>query len=100
MMFLGMLLRAVLALLHAVLAQLRGSHAIVWLGYRGFASLKHAIAWDLALLHGSLLLIHTFKPPTSYDHTRLNSFLDFMKSSLSLEFSHMPVNGIWCSHLY
>ena len=27
-------------------------------------------------------------------------FLDFMESSLSLESGHMPVNGIWCPHIF
>ena len=31
--------------------------------------------------------------------TPICAFLDSMESFLSLESNHMPVNGIWCSHL-
>ena len=27
-------------------------------------------------------------------------FLDSMERSLSLEFGHIPVNGIWCPHIF
>ena len=42
----------------------------------------------------------SLRPPTLDDHnflmqTSIRVFLDSMENPLSLEFGHMPVNGIW-----
>ena len=43
--------------------------------------------------------------PTSDDHNFLvrspfHVFIDSMERSLSLEYNHIPVDGIWCSHSF
>ena len=45
------------------------------------------------------------KPPTLDDHiflvrTPICTFLDSMESPLSIESDHIPLDGIWCSHIY
>ena len=63
----------------------------------------------LELLRSSLarncVALHPFKPPTLDGHiflvqTLIHTFLDSMEILLSLEFDHILVDGIWCSHLY
>ena len=51
------------------------------------------------------VVLHPFKPPTLDSHiflvrTSIRTFLDTMESPLSLEYDHMPVDDIWCSHIY
>ena len=49
--------------------------------------------------------LHPFKPQTLDDHifliqTSIRTFVDSMESPLSIEYDHIPVDGIWCSHIY
>ena len=60
------------------------------------ATLGHAIVWIGAIVW--LLVYSNFGQPIFLVRTSIRAFLDFMKSSLSLESSHMPMIGIWCSH--
>ena len=52
----------------------------------------------------SYVTVH-MKPPTLDDHnffvrTPIRVFLDSTESPLSLEYSHMHVNGIWCPNMF
>ena len=71
----------------------------------GFGSKWLVLELPRSSLARICVALHPFKPPTLDAHiflvqTLIHTFLDSMESTLSLEFDHMPVDGIWCSHIY
>ena len=71
----------------------------------GFGSKWRVLELPRSFPARNCLALHPFMPPTLVCHiflvrTPIRTFLDSMEITLSLASDHMPVDGIWCSHIY